>query len=278
LVIVGDRRRPSATVGETGLFFKGKKIMLSEAQLATYHEKGWIIPDFRVPAEVIAEIGNYHSEFIKHFPEFADYCPALLGYDIGFLKFCQAPEILDLIEQILGPDFALWNSSFFAKPAYTGTTTPWHQDGEYWPIRPLATCSVWLAIDDSTPENGCLRVIPGSHKERRLRKHNTNNAPGLALNQELDASEYEADEGVDIVLESGQFSLHDVYLLHGSEANRSPNARRGMTMRFMPTTSLFDRRIAAEQAEKFPGADHVKREIFLMRGADRNGRNTFANA
>jgi len=250
--------------------------MLSDAQLATYHEKGWVIPDLRVPANIIAEIAAAHTSFVEKFPRFADYCPALLGYDMSFLKYCEAPEILDMVEQILGPDFALWNSSFFAKPAYTGTTTPWHQDGEYWPIRPLATCTVWLAIDDTTPENGCLRAIPGSHKDQRLKKHNTNNGPGLALNQELDASEYNAEEGEDIILQSGQFSLHDVYLLHGSEPNLSANSRRGMTMRFMPTSSLFDRAVAAEQALKFPGADHAEREIFLMRGSDLNGQNSFS--
>jgi len=251
--------------------------MLTEEQLATYHEKGWVVPDFRVPQDIIQEIADLHTKFIEKNPQFADYCSALLGKEIAFRKFCEMPEILDMVEQILGQNFALWNSSFFAKPALTGTTTPWHQDGEYWPIRPLATCTVWLAIDDSTVENGCLKVIPGSHKDRNLKKHHTNDGPGLALNQELDASEYNIDEAEEIVLESGQFSLHDIFLLHGSEPNRSPNSRRGMTMRFMPTTSVFDREIAAEQAKKFQGANHENREIFLMRGSDQTGKNTFAN-
>jgi Phytanoyl-CoA dioxygenase (PhyH) len=52
-----------------------------------------------------------------------------------------------VVSQVIGEDIALWNSSFFAKPARVGTKTPWHQDGEYWPIRPLATCTVWIAVD-----------------------------------------------------------------------------------------------------------------------------------
>ena len=69
-----------------------------------------------------------------------------------------------MVGQLIGPDIALWNMSFFAKPALNGKKTPMHQDGEYWPIVPLATCTVWIAIDEATVENGCLRYIPGSHK------------------------------------------------------------------------------------------------------------------
>ena len=72
-----------------------------------------------------------------------------------------------MVEELIGPDIALSNSSFFAKPAKKGSRTPWHQDGRYWPIRPLATCSVWIAVDPSTTENGCLRVIPDLRRQRR---------------------------------------------------------------------------------------------------------------
>ena len=77
------------------------------------------------------------------------------------------------------------------------------------------------------------------------------------------------------VLEAGQMSLHDVYLLHGSEPNHSPRPRRGMTLRFMPTTSYFDRDIARQQAKEFALADHSLRTLYLMSGIDRSGRNDF---
>ena len=199
----------------------------------------------------------------------------LLGHDLRFLEIARTPEILDMVEQLIGPDLALWNSSLFSKPALDGQRTPWHQDGQYWPIRPLATCSVWIALDDSTPETGCLRVIPGSHHERRLRTHQSLEAADVTLNQELDPGEYDAAHAEDIVLEAGQMSLHDVYLLHGSEANRSPRPRRGMTLRFMPTTSHFDRNIASRQATDLGVLDHSDRTLFLVRGVDRSGRNNF---
>ncbi|WP_420403401.1 phytanoyl-CoA dioxygenase family protein [Nisaea sp.] len=252
--------------------------MLTAKQVARYHEDGYVIPDFRLAPDRLERIKRLHSALLERHPEFRDYCNALLDHEPAFREFAEDPEILDMISQLIGPDLALWNMSFFAKPARGGKRTPWHQDGEYWPIRPLATCTVWLAVDAATPENGCLRFIRGSHKDQRLKAHNRTDATDVTLNQELDPSVYNEEEAVDLVLEPGQISLHDVYLLHGSEANHSDKPRRGMTMRFMPTTSLFDRDLAKEKAEAQKIRDQSKQKVFLMRGVDRTGRNIFENA
>jgi Phytanoyl-CoA dioxygenase (PhyH) len=252
--------------------------MLTAEQISRYHDDGYVVPDFRLEAPVLEAIRQRHARLLQSQPQFRDYCPALLEYDLGFLPFSQNVNILDMVGQLIGPDIALWNMSFFAKPAGDGKRTPWHQDGEYWPIVPLATCTAWLALDDSTTANGCLRVIRGSHKTRRLRAHNTLSGTDVTLTQELDAAEYDQREAVDIVLQAGQLSLHDVYLLHGSEANTSPKSRRGMTMRFMPTTSVFDRQLAREKSQRMKITDHSVRAVYLMRGVDRSGRNTFANS
>lgn len=252
--------------------------MLSSDQAARYHEDGYVIPDFRLDAEALEEIRVLHAALLQRHPEFRDYCSALLDYEPAFRKFAERPEILDMVGQLIGPDIALWNMSFFAKPAHGGKRTPWHQDGEYWPIRPLATCTVWLAVDEATPENGCLKFIRGSHKDQRLKAHNRTEATDVTLNQELDPSAYDERAAVDLVLKPGQISLHDVYLLHGSEANHSDKPRRGMTMRFMPTTSLFDRELAKRKSESQKIRDQSGQKVFLMRGEDRTGRNRFENA
>ncbi|MEM7254724.1 MAG: phytanoyl-CoA dioxygenase family protein [Pseudomonadota bacterium] len=251
-------------------------IVLTAEQVADYHENGFCIPDYQISEDVLERIRENHARFVSNWPKFRDYCPSILAFDTSFLEFARDPNILDMVEQVIGPNFALWNSSFFAKPAYTGNKTPWHQDGEYWPIRPVATCTVWLAVDDSTPENGCLRVIKGSHKRQQLLQHETNSAPNLTLNQELPKSEYDESQAVDLVLKAGQISLHDVFLVHGSEANSSPNSRRGMTLRYMPLTSVFDRDLAVRQKEEMGlSFAHHDRTLFLMRGDDQTGRNDF---
>ena len=248
---------------------------LSDKQIEQYNEDGYVIPDYRLPKEKLAAIRADYDRLLTSFPEYRDYCPMLLAHDLSFLNYARDPNILDMVEQVIGPDIILWNSSFFAKPAANGKKTPWHQDGEYWPLRPLATCTVWLAIDDATVENGCLKFMRGSHKDQRLRPHRTSDDPNFTLHQELLESEYDDDKAVPLELEAGQMSLHDVYLLHGSEANNSGKARRGMTMRFMPGTSVFDRDKAKQMHHDMGVVDHSHRTIFLMRGEDRTGENDF---
>lgn len=248
---------------------------LSDIEKKTYHKDGFIIPKYRLSLETLATIRADYDKLLATKPEFKDYCPTLLRYDLSFLNYAQDPNILDMVEQILGPDIILWNSSFFAKPAENGKETPWHQDGEYWPLRPLATCTVWVAIDDATRENGCLKFMRGSHKNKKLRPHRTVDNPNFTLHQQLMESEYDDEKAVYVELEAGQMSLHDVYLLHGSEANLSLNPRRGMTMRFMPGTSVFDRNKAKQMHYDLGVVDHSDRTIFLMRGKDKTGENDF---
>lgn len=248
--------------------------MLTDSQIRQYHSDGFVTPDYRVPETVIADIRDAHNRLVARYPEFTDYCSALLAFDTWFLTVARIPEILDMVAQVIGDDIAFWNSSFFAKPAKVGSKTPWHQDGEYWPIEPLATCTVWIAIDASTPENGCLRVIPGSHREKRLAHHTVNNAEGLALNLELNQSEFDDADAQDVVLELGQVSLHDVYLYHGSEANHSDKPRRGMTLRYMPTSSVY----CHDQSTRFQRDGRLvmsQRTVYLMRGIDKSGQNDF---
>ncbi len=249
--------------------------MLSKSQLKQYETDGYVIPDFKMPEYLLKKIEEKYEKLLKKHPEFNNYCPAILYYDENFLKFCKYEKILNYVEQILGPNFALWNSSFFAKPAFSGHATPWHQDGQYWPIRPLATCTVWLAIDDANIDNGCLRFIKGSHVDKKLKNHSINDNKKLTLNQELNKKEFDEKEAVNLILKRGQISLHDVYLVHGSEPNKSSKARRAMTMRFMPTSSFFDHQMVKDKKlfSKLNVTKYGDRKIYHMRGQDVSGKN-----
>ena len=130
------------------------------------------------------------------------------------------------------------------------------------------------ALDESTTENGCLRVIPGSHQTRQLARHNRSDAPNIALNLELDESEFDESAAVDILLKPGEMSLHDVYLYHGSEANASDHSRRGMTLRYMPTSSVY-RHNDSTRFEREGPLEMSNRTVYLMRGSDQSGENDF---
>lgn len=239
--------------------------MLTRAEVQNYEDVGWIVPDYRIPPGLLAEAQARADAMFVERPDFADLYPDLLDVDIWFLEIAREPGLLDLLEQLLGPEVVLWTGAIFGKPAGVGKATPWHQDGEYWPIRPLATATVWVALDAATPENGCLRVIDGSHADRKLYPHQTQ-VGDLVLHQALDPA-YVDEAGIsEIVLEPGQVSVHDVYLAHGSEPNRSAHRRAGVTYRFMPGGALFDRALSAKQHREKGVTDLSRRDLYLLRG------------
>lgn len=190
-----------------------------------------------------------------------------------FFRVAVLPEILDQVEKVIGPDIILWATTVFAKPARSGKEVPWHQDGHYWPIEPLAACTLWLAIDDVDTENGCMRYLPGSH-QRGLLPHFGDENDALSLNERLNQDAFDEATARDDVLAAGQMSLHDVQLVHGSMPNVSNRRRAGLTVRYVPATSYFDRqrkpKVVAEEV------DYLNRPIWLVRGQNREPRNDFS--
>ena len=261
---------------------------LADAQVEAYRRDGQVTADWCVPAEMLDAMRSALDKLIDangHMPSDNMFCPHLskagvqgLQGDDAWLEFARTPDILDMVEQLIGPDFLLWGSTVFGKPANVGKETPWHQDGEYWPIRPLASCSAWIAIDDATPDNGGLRVLPGTHRQHRILKHRRREGSDITLNEELCDPSVDYGSARDIVLEAGQVSFHDVYLAHGSSANRSGRRRAGYVCRYMPTTSVWDRKLGADLEARSEAIDFVKRDLYLMRGRDVSGQNTLATA
>ena len=248
--------------------------MLTAQQVEAYGSDGQITCDQALPAATLARIRERVESFLAERPDaVSDYIPNLIEQDSSWLEFAILPEILDTVSQVLGGDIILWGSALFCKRAKGGKATPWHQDAQYWPIRPLETCTVWIAFDPSMPENGCLRVIPGSHREREIFQHDVDDSDALILNQVLPDAARHGAAPRDIVLRPGEFSLHDAFLVHAAEANNSGQRRGGLTFRYMPATSHFDRELGARQVAELGVVDISQRQLHLVRGIDRCGRN-----
>lgn len=143
-------------------------------------------------------------------------------------------RILDAVEDIIGPDIMVWASGFFAKRPGDGSFISWHQDATYWGLSSHDVVTAWVALSPSTPESGCMRVVPGTHLKQV--PHVDTFAAGnlLSRGQEIAVSVDEAD-AVDIVLAPGQFSLHHVLLFHGSRQNMGRDDRIGLAVRYIPT-------------------------------------------
>ncbi len=250
-----------------------------------YAREGWVVPRWQLPAPRVAALRDALDELLRRNPGVRPekLVSAHVEGDNGegvqgvadFLALARDPDIVELVADAIGDDLILWGCHVFCKPAHEGYETPWHQDGHYWPIRPLATCTVWVALEPSTRANGCLRVVPGSHRARRLHAHLHEERSDLTLNQRLAAGAFDEAQAVDIELQPGQMSLHDVYMIHGAAANHSPQRRTGVALRYMPSTSLFDRALRPVQGRSGVPVNFAQRPLWLVRGTDRHGGNDF---
>jgi hypothetical protein len=258
---------------------------LTPAELAHYGERGYVVPSYRLPDDRVAGLRRTLDALIAANPgvrpenlvnvHIEGRNPEGMQGSADFLALSREPAILDVVEQLIGPDIVLWACSIFCKPAGDGKAIPWHQDGHYWPIRPLATCTVWIALDRSDTGNGCMRVIPGSQRGGVLHAHLTEERDDAVFTQRIEDEAYDPRTAADIVLDPGQMSMHDVYLIHGSEPNRSPRRRAGVAIRYMPASSVFEHKLMAPSAATGVRVDFSKRPLWLLRGRDRSGKNDF---
>ncbi len=255
-------------------------------EIAHYRAEGWVIPGFRLPAARVALMVDALDALIRNNPGVRPekLVSAHVEGDNGegvrgsraFLDLARDAEIVDLVSGVIGDDVILWGCHVFCKPAREGFETPWHQDGHYWPIRPLANCTVWVALEASTVENGCLRVIPRSHLGQRLHEHLHEDRTDVTLNQRMADGTFDEASAVDLELQPGQMSLHDIHMIHGAAANTSPRRRTGVALRYMPATSVFERDLRPADGKSGVPVDFARRPLWLVRGVDRSGRNDLA--
>lgn len=150
------------------------------------------------------------------------------------------PRVLEAVESILGPDFFAWDSNWFVKMPGEKTFVSWHQDGTYWNLSSPNVVSAWISLERAFPENGCLRVVPGTHKQPRLPQRETYAADNaLSRGQEIAVS-VDEDHAVDLILEPGDMSLHHIWIVHGSKPNTTQVPRIGIAVRYVRTDVAQD--------------------------------------
>ena len=138
------------------------------------------------------------------------------------------------MESILGSDILCWASGFFAKAPGDGSFVSWHQDATYWGLSSNEVVTAWIALSPSTPETGCMRVVPGSQARQLAHRDTFDGGNLLSRGQEISADVNERD-AIDIVLAPGEMSLHHVLIVHGSAPNCGADWRIGFTARYIPT-------------------------------------------
>jgi non-heme Fe2+,alpha-ketoglutarate-dependent halogenase len=217
--------------------------LLTASQVEQYERDGIVFP---VPVLTPEETAGFR----RSFDELADRLGGrpvaqALGHTQAFFRWAYDlgthPRVLDAVEDILGPDILLWTVSIFPKYPRDPGYISWHQDGTYWGLDSVRVTTAWIALTDSRVDNGCMRVVPGSHRRPILPHRDTYAADNrLSRGQEIEVEVDERD-AVDVVLRAGQMSLHHVNIIHGSNPNPSDGSRIGFAPRFTtPETSQID--------------------------------------
>ncbi|MDP6447418.1 MAG: phytanoyl-CoA dioxygenase family protein [Pirellulaceae bacterium] len=212
---------------------------LTPEQVEFFEEHGYLtgldVHDADATARVARDFDDLESR------EGKDHCQVGLHgrhIDQQFIwRLAIEPIILDAIEALMGSDIMVLSTHFFCKYPSTSQSAEryvaWHQDITYWGLDPPYALTAWYAVDDSDIENGCMRVLPATHRSGVV-EHGTSSEPGnlLSINQEI--LDVDDSTAVDLVLRAGQMSIHHGHLVHGSNSNRSNRRRCGLTIRYCP--------------------------------------------
>lgn len=247
---------------------------MTSTQLTTedvefFRKNGYLLPGRQLFAE--EKLARLEGIFNEHLADKGDKLSDELDTphyrDARLLEFLLSDEVLDTVEPLVGPNIALWSSHFISKDPFTGRETPWHEDSAFWNGRFSAydgIVTVWLALENaSTRDNGCMRVIPGTHLMFESSEYVPTDTTTKTFHAEI--AEVDEDQAVYFELRRGEFSMHDGRIVHGARANTSPTRRTGYTMRYFPTSvEMYDNEI------------NQGWQIWLARGEDVAG-NTYAN-
>jgi non-haem Fe2+, alpha-ketoglutarate-dependent halogenase len=210
---------------------------LTPAQIAAFNRDGYLAGIRIFDEEEIAGIRRYFDDLLARTlaagGDSYSISTAHLGHGRVY-DILTDSRIVACIKDLLGENVVGWGSHFFCKMPGDGKRVSWHQDSSYWPLTPSMAVTAWLAIDDASVENACMRYIPGSHRLGHLTYTLSENDEGNVLNQTVAGAEA-LGEPVNVELKAGEISIHSDLLLHGSEANQSEKRRCGLTLRYCPT-------------------------------------------
>jgi ectoine hydroxylase-related dioxygenase (phytanoyl-CoA dioxygenase family) len=173
----------------------------------------------------------------------------LVQYDDLFQSLALKPQLVEVMRGLLGQNLKLYRNGVLMKPAGVGSAKGVHQDSPYWPIEPMNLASSWIAFDPATQANGCMMVVPGSHKLGAL--------PHVAVQDDyvIPETHYDAGQLVPVEMEPGDALVFHSLLIHGSAPNRSSQPRRAITLSYMSTASRY---VGRNRANPEPKPDYFR--------------------
>jgi non-haem Fe2+, alpha-ketoglutarate-dependent halogenase len=230
--------------------------MLSPKQLRSYQEDGIVFPIRALAPEEAARFRRGFQELEEQAQAPQKYCAYTHLFFPLLYELVTHPVVVGGAADILGSDVLVDSSLFLCKHPFDGTYAPWHQDGVYSLMHTTPSVSAWIALTGSSRENGCMRVLPGSHAEGR-RSHRMVSDKKTLFDQspEIETA-VEESLAVDVELRAGEMSLHDSSIVHGSKPNHSDTHRLGFVIRFI--TPSFQARKGTFPVVRALGSAHCE--------------------
>ena len=243
---------------------------LTSKQLKQYNEDGYIAPIDILSLEKIKKIREEIEYIEKKWPDEliglgrnnAHYISPILD------QVCHNSKILDTVESVIGKDILVGGTTLFIKNPDNKGFVSWHQDAKYIGFEPHNWVTAWLAITDANEENGCMRMWPGTHKEK-IRKHKDTFNESNLLTRGQTVPNIPLEKTVPNELKAGQLSLHHPMIVHGSGVNKSNSRRIGFVIQSYIGTNV-DQVIGKVYVQQARGTDifkyheHTKRPVSLM--------------
>ena len=235
--------------------------VLTEAQVRQFHETGILSPVMAVSEQEASDCRSkleaYEAETGKPAVD-TIHIKGHLYFDWAY-QLARNPRLVGAISDLVGEDLFIMASRFWIKDAQDHKYVSWHQDHAYFGLKPPTIITAWLALNEVTRDNGCMRVIPGSHKSGTHKHIETHNADNL-LSRGQEVADVDDTGAFDCVLKPGEFSIHHGHVLHSSEPNTSDDRRIGFAMMFIPASveSAIGRRSATliSGQDRFGHWDH----------------------
>ena len=208
--------------------------VLGDSQVAAYARDGFVFPVRIMDAAAAAGLlARFHALERRLGAEPQKRFKIKAHLPLPWLNaLVRDPIMLDAVEYLIGPDILCWGSSFFTKKARDPRFVSWHQDSTYYGLRPAETVTTWVAFTDSRIASGCVRFVPGTHKNGVLDHIETHDADNLLMKGQTIMGIEEA-AAVDCELAAGEISIHHESVVHGSNPNTTDGPRIGLSIHYV---------------------------------------------
>ena len=247
---------------------------LTAKQIKDYKDNGYVSPIDVLKPDEVNEIRKEIEKIENRWPTELDGLGRNYVHMISpvFDRVCHNSKILDAVESIIGKDILVGGTTLFIKDPDNKGFVSWHQDAKYIGFEPHNWVTAWLAVTDANEENGCMRMWPGTHKEK-IREHKDTFNESNLLTRGQTVQNVPLEKTVPNELKAGQLSLHHPMIVHGSTPNRSHSRRIGFVIQSYIGANVNQviGKVYVQQArgtDKFKYHEHIKRPVELMSKKD----------